>query len=66
MMGAEFKRRGKEAFEGLILRQRFEDTADRRVLFKRRDDWIKDLNLNLVKGKVIKSTHYFEELPIKD
>ena len=65
MMGAEFKRRGKEAFEGLILRQRFEDTADRRILFKRRDDWIKNLNLNLVKGKVIKSTHYFDELAPK-
>ena len=61
-MGAEFKRRGKEAFEGLILRQRFEDTQDRKILFKRRDDWIKDLNLNLVKGKVIKSTHYFDEI----
>ena len=60
-LGAEFKKRGKEAFEGLILKTRFNDTQDRKVLFKRRDDWIKDLNMNLVKGKVIRSTHYFDE-----
>lgn len=28
---------------------------------KRRDDWIRDLNMNLIKGKVIKSTHYFDD-----
>ena len=60
-LGAEFKKRGKEAIEGLILRQRFFDTKDRKILMKRRDDWIKDLNLNLIRGKVVKSTHYFED-----
>ena len=29
---------------------------------KRRDDWIKDLNLNLIKGKVVKSTAYFDKI----
>ena len=61
-LGEMFKRRGKEAFEGLILRQRFFDTADRKTLMKRRDDWIKDFNLNLIMGKVVKSTHYFDQL----
>ena len=50
----------------LILRTRFQDTKDRKVLFKRRDDWIKDLNMNLVKGKVIRSSHYFDELTERD
>jgi len=61
-LGAEFKKRGKEAIELLILRTRFQDKADRKVLIKRRDDWIKDLNMNLIKGKVVKSTHYFDDL----
>ena len=46
----------------LILRTRFKDTKERKVLLKRRDDWIKDLNMNLVKGKVVRSTHYFDDL----
>ena len=28
---------------------------------KRRDDWIKDMNFNLIKGKVVKATHYFDD-----
>ena len=52
--------------EFLILKTRFQDQTDRKTLFKRRDDWIKDLNLNLVKGKVIKSTHYFDTIPKLD
>ena len=31
-LGAEFKKRSKEAFEMMILRQRFEDTKDRSAL----------------------------------
>ena len=60
-MGAEFKKHSKAAFEGLILKQRFADGATHQVLMKRRDDWIKDMNLNLVKGKVVKATHYFDD-----
>ena len=59
-LGAEFKKHSKEAVDFLILKTRFQDQADRKTLFKRRDDWIKDLNMNLVKGKVVKSTHYFD------
>ena len=60
-LGAEFKKHSKEAVDYLILKTRFPaDQADRKTLFKRRDDWIKDLNMNLVKGKVVKSTHYFD------
>ena len=32
------------------------------MLLKRRDDWIKDLNFNLIKGKVVKATHYFDDV----
>ena len=62
-LGAEFKKHSKEAVDFLILKtrfQEFQEKADRKALFKRRDDWIKDLNMNLVKGKVVKSTHYFD------
>lgn len=45
-----------------MLRTRFHDTRDAKILFKRRDDWIKDLNLNLVRGKVVRSTTYFDDL----
>ena len=60
-MGAEFKKVSKEAFETMILKQIFSDGAARQVLLKRRDDWIKDLNFNLIKGKVVKATHYFDD-----
>ena len=59
-LGAEFKKYNKEIIELLILKTRFQEQTDRKTLFKRRDDWIKDLNMNLVKGKVVKSTHYFD------
>jgi len=58
----EFKKGKKDMVEFLMLRTRFKDTRDGKVLFKRRDDWIKDLNLNLVRGKVVRSTVYFDEL----
>ena len=45
-----------------ILRTRFRDNQPMNVLLKRRDDWIRDLNMNLVRGKVIRSTHFFDEL----
>ena len=61
-LGAEFKRRGKEAIENMILRQRFQDTRDGIVLQHRKADWIKDLNMNLITGKVVRSTHYFDSL----
>ena len=62
-LGAEFKKHRRDAVDFLILKTRFQEfheKVDRRVLFKRRDDWIKDLNMNLVRGKVVKSTHYFD------
>jgi len=62
MLNKEFQKDKKEFVDLLILRTRFKDTKDRKVLLKRRDDWIKDLNMNLVKGKVVRSTHYFEDL----
>ena len=46
----------------MILKKIFSDNAARQVLLKRRDDWIKDLNFNLIKAKVIKATHFFDEL----
>jgi len=70
MLGQEFKKIGRSAFELLILRTRFcvskpkdkeETKACVKEMTKRKEDWIKDLNLNLVKGKVIKSTHYFDD-----
>ena len=45
----------------LILKSRFEDTKDKRVLFKRKEDFLKDLNLNLFTGKITKSTNYIDE-----
>ena len=48
--------------ETFILRTRFKDTRDHKVLQKRKDEWVKDLNMNLVKAKVIRSTVYFNEL----
>ena len=45
----------------LILKSRFEDTKDKRTLFKRKDDFLKDINLNLMNGKILKSTNYFDE-----
>lgn len=62
MLNAEFQRDKKEFVDLLILKTRFKDTRDRKVLLKRRDEWIKDLNMNLVRGKVIRSTHYFDDL----
>ena len=61
-LNVEFQRDKKEFVDLLILRTRFKDTKERKVLLKRRDDWIKDLNMNLVKGKVVRSTHYFDDL----
>ena len=65
-LGQEFKSRRKEFADLLILKTRFKDTTDRKVLLKRRDDWIKDLNMNLIRGKVVRSTLYFEELKDHD
>lgn len=54
----------KESFGTfLILRTRFKDTKNSKILEKRREDWIKDLNMNLVTGKVVRTTHFFEDLP---
>lgn len=70
MMGQAFQKIGRSAFELLILRTRFgiskpKDKEETKVMIKemtkRKEDWIKDLNLNLVKGKVVKSTHYFDD-----
>ena len=60
-LGAEFKKHSKEAFEAMILKKIFSDNSPRQVLLKRRDDWIKDLNFNLIKGKVVKASHYFDD-----
>lgn len=48
--------------ETFILRTRFKDTRDFKTLLRRKDDWVKDLNMNLVKAKVIRSTLYFDDL----
>ena len=48
--------------ETFILRTRFKDTRDFKTLLRRKDDWIKDLNMNLVKAKVIRSTLYLHDL----
>ena len=45
-----------------IMRTRFKDTTNCKVLEKRRSDWLADLNMNLITGKVIRSTHYFNTL----
>ena len=50
----------------MILRQRFEDTRDRIILQHRKTDWIKDLNMNLITGKVIKSTYFLDEATQED
>ena len=60
-LGAEFKKRSKELIENMILRQRFFDTKDRITLQHRKADWVRDLNLNLITGKLIKATYYFDE-----
>ena len=60
-LGAEFRKRSKELIENMILRHRFFDTKDRYALQHRKADWVRDLNLNLITNKVIKSTHYFDE-----
>ena len=57
-----FQNNKREAVQLWILRSRFGDNAEKKVLIKRRDDYIKDMNMNLVKGKVIRSSHYFEEI----
>ena len=59
----EPKRLNKDFGVYLILKSRFEEPAklDKKVLFKRKDDFIKDLNLNLLTGKITKSTYYFDE-----
>ena len=65
-MGQEFKKKSKDALEVLILRTRFSDHVSKfKEMIRRKEEWIKDLNLNLVKGKVIKSTHYFDELSLE-
>ena len=61
-MNEMFQAGKREAVQMWILRSRFGDGADKRVLIKRRDDYIKDMNMNLLKGKVIRSSHYFEEI----
>jgi len=48
--------------EMFIMRTRFKDTRDLKALLKRKDDWAKDLNMNLIKSKVIRSTNYYDEL----
>lgn len=61
-MNEMFQAGKREAVQLWILRSRFGDNAEKRVLIKRRDDYIKDMNMNLLKGKVIRSSHYFEEI----
>ena len=46
----------------LILRSRFaNDKADKKTLFKRKDDFLKDMNFDLLNGKITKGTYYFDD-----
>jgi len=61
-IGQTFNKNKKLIVDLLVMKTRFKDTEDNTTLLKRRDDWIKDLNLNLIRGKVVRSTVYFDEL----
>ena len=37
-----------------------------KTLVKRNLDFIKDINFDLVRGKMIKSTHYFDDMKDRD
>ncbi len=57
-----FQQNKKEAVETWIIKSRFGDDADKATIRKRRVDFGNDCNMNLVRGKVIRSTTYFDEL----
>ena len=37
-----------------------------KILAKRNLDFIKDMNFDLVRGRLVKSTHYFDDMQDKD
>ena len=46
----------------LILRARFPgEKIDKKTLFKRKDDFVKDMNFDLLNGKITKGTYYFDD-----
>lgn len=61
-MNTMFQQNKKEAVEMWIIKSRFGDDADKPTIRKRRTDFGNDCNMNLVRGKVIRSTTYFDEL----
>ena len=62
LLGQTFQKNKKAFVDYFIMKTRFRDTKDRKTLEKRREDWGKDLNMNLIKAKVIRSTHYFDQI----
>ena len=49
----------KDIITYFMLRFFFSDIKDKKKIFKLKDDLMKDLNLNVLSGKVAKATHYF-------
>ena len=41
---------------------KFQDSKIARAIVSRKGEWVRDLNMNIITGKVIKSTHYFGEI----
>ena len=60
MIGQTFQKNRMHFVIKLIMTTWFRDTRDRKTLEKRREDWIKDLNMNLLKAKVARATHFFD------
>ena len=60
-----FQEKKKEAVEIWIIRSRFGDMADKKTLARRKIDFGSDCNMNLIRGKVIRSTDYFDQLIVE-
>ena len=46
----------------LILKSRFGgETHDKKWFFKRKDELVKDLSLNMISGKIIKETYFMTD-----
>ena len=65
-IGTLFQENKKEMVERWIITSRFGDDRKKdnikSIIRKRRSDFGNDCNMNLVKGKVIRCTTYFDEL----
>ena len=54
---------GKDWATYMLIKSRFEDPSknlDKKTIWKRKEDFGKDLNLNLLTGKIAKATYYFD------